>query len=166
MGSATDLGTGAAVLYVGVMGLNAAIEDRRAASARRRLLALIGVINVDRPLRGQGWNTCTRAPRSAWSPSSIDSSMLWPLLATVVGTKAWFVGSLLQRRAPINLGRNGARTGCGERSMQLDFLGLDFVGLAYAGRGVLAWDYVAPRVQLARVRRAIAARLRRQAARK
>lgn len=46
--------------------------------------------------------------------------------------------------------------------MQLDFLGLDFLGLAYLVTGlVLAWDYLAPRLQLARVRRAIAARVRR-----
>jgi heme exporter protein C len=33
----------------------------------------------------------------------MDSSMLWPLLFTVVGTKAWFIGSLLQRARAINL---------------------------------------------------------------
>jgi hypothetical protein len=51
--------------------------------------------------------------------------------------------------------------------MHLDFLGMDFLGLAYAVTGaILAWDYLAPRLQLARVRRAIAARLRRLEARK
>ena len=46
--------------------------------------------------------------------------------------------------------------------MHIDFLGLDFLGLAYAVSAcVLAWDYLAPRLQLARVRRAIAQRLRR-----
>jgi hypothetical protein len=46
--------------------------------------------------------------------------------------------------------------------MHLDFLGLDFLGLAYFVTAlVLGWDYVAPRLQLARVRRAIAARWRR-----
>ena len=46
--------------------------------------------------------------------------------------------------------------------MHLDFLGLDFLGLAYLVTAlVLAWDYLAPRLQLARVRRAIAARWRR-----
>lgn len=50
--------------------------------------------------------------------------------------------------------------------MHLDFLGLDFLGLAYAVTAiVLAWDYLAPRIQLARVRRAIALRGRRDAAR-
>ena len=51
--------------------------------------------------------------------------------------------------------------------MPLDFLGLDYLGLAYAVTAlVLGWDYLAPRLKLARVRRAIAARLRRQEARK
>jgi hypothetical protein len=51
--------------------------------------------------------------------------------------------------------------------MHLDFLGLDYLGLAYLVSAlVLAWDYVAPRVGLARVRRAIAARWRRKEARK
>jgi hypothetical protein len=51
--------------------------------------------------------------------------------------------------------------------MQLDFLGLDFLGLAYLVTGlILAWDYIAPRLRLERVRRAIAQRIRRAQARK
>ena len=50
--------------------------------------------------------------------------------------------------------------------MHLDFFGLDFLGLAYLVTAiVLAWDYLAPRIHLARVRRAIALRGRRDAAR-
>jgi hypothetical protein len=46
--------------------------------------------------------------------------------------------------------------------MHLDFLGLDYLGLAYLVTAlVLGWDYLAPRLQLLRVRRAIAQRLRR-----
>jgi heme exporter protein D len=42
----------------------------------------------------------------------------------------------------------------------------DYVGGAYAVFAiVMAWDYVAPRVKLASVRRAIALRLRRDAVR-
>jgi hypothetical protein len=46
--------------------------------------------------------------------------------------------------------------------MHLDFLGLDLPrpGLRVTGL-VLAWDYLAPRLRLARVRRAIAQRIRR-----
>ena len=51
--------------------------------------------------------------------------------------------------------------------MHLDFLGLDFLGLAYVVTAlVLAWDYLAPRLRLARVRNAIAQRLRRADAKK
>ena len=51
--------------------------------------------------------------------------------------------------------------------MHLDFLGLDYLGLAYAVTGlVLAWDYLAPRLRLAQVRRSIAQRNRRAEARK
>ena len=40
---------------------------------------------------------------------------------------------------------------------------IDYVGIAYAVFAVvLAWDYVAPRIKLAQVRRAIALRLRRE----
>ena len=40
---------------------------------------------------------------------------------------------------------------------------IDYVGFAYAVFAVvLAWDYVAPRIKLAQVRRAIALRLRRE----
>ena len=50
--------------------------------------------------------------------------------------------------------------------MHLDFLGLDFLGLAYLVTGLLlGWDYLAPRLRLARVRRAIAQRIRRTQAR-
>ena len=43
----------------------------------------------------------------------------------------------------------------------------DFVAMAFGVFAVvLAWDYVAPRVKLAQVRRAIAQRSRRDAARK
>lgn len=41
--------------------------------------------------------------------------------------------------------------------MRLDFLGLDFLGLAYVVTAIiLGVDYLAPRIRLARVRRAIA----------
>ena len=44
---------------------------------------------------------------------------------------------------------------------------IDYVGAAYVVYAlVLAWDYLAPRIKLARVRRAIARRPHRDAARK
>ena len=92
-------------LYIGVMGLNAAIEDRRAAARAAAFLALVGLVNV--PIvhfAVNWWNTLHQgATIRLVGPSTIDSSMVWPLIFTVIGTKAWFVGSLLQRSRVLNL---------------------------------------------------------------
>jgi heme exporter protein C len=92
-------------IYFGVMGLYAAIEDRRAAARAASFLALIGVVNV--PIvhfAVNWWNTLHQgATIRLFGPSTIDSSMVWPLVLTVVGTKAWYIGSLLQRARAMNL---------------------------------------------------------------
>jgi heme exporter protein C len=92
-------------LYVGVMGLYNAIEDRRAAARAACFLALVGVVNV--PIvhyAVQWWNTLHQGETIRLvGPSKLDASMLWPLLAMAAGTKAWFVGSLLQRARALNL---------------------------------------------------------------
>jgi heme exporter protein C len=92
-------------LYIGVIGLNNAIEDRRAAARAASFLALVGVINV--PIvhfAVQWWNTLHQGETVRLvGPSKLDSSMLWPLIAMAIGTKAWFVGSLLQRARAANL---------------------------------------------------------------
>jgi heme exporter protein C len=92
-------------LYIGVMGLIAAIEDRRAAARGAAFLALVGLVYV--PIvhfAVSWWNTLHQGTTiRLLGPSKMDSSMLWPLLFTVIGTKAWFVGSLLQRARAINL---------------------------------------------------------------
>jgi heme exporter protein C len=92
-------------LYIGVIGLNNAIEDRRAAARAASFLALVGVINV--PIvhfAVQWWNTLHQGETIRLvGPSKMDPSMLWPLIAMAIGTKAWFVGSLLQRARAANL---------------------------------------------------------------
>jgi heme exporter protein C len=92
-------------LYIGVIGLHAAIEDRRAAARAACFLALVGVVNV--PIvhyAVEWWNTLHQGTTIRLvGPSKMDSSMLWPLIATTIGTKAWFVGSLLQRARALNL---------------------------------------------------------------
>ncbi len=107
-------------LYIGVIGLNNAIEDRRAAARAAGFLALIGVINV--PIvhfAVHWWNTLHQGETIRLiGPSKMDPSMLWPLLATVLGTKAWFIGSLLQRARTLNLeqeaGKDWARQAASE----------------------------------------------------
>lgn len=92
-------------LYIGVIGLFNAIEDRRAAARAACFLALIGLINV--PIvhfAVQWWNTLHQGETIRLiGPSKMDPSMMWPLLATFIGTKFWFVGSLLQRARAMNL---------------------------------------------------------------
>lgn len=92
-------------LYLGVIGLYSAIEDRRAAARAASFLALVGVINV--PIvhfAVTWWNTLHQGETIRLiGPSKMDDSMLWPLLAMTVATKAWFIGSLLVRARAMNL---------------------------------------------------------------
>ena len=98
-------------LYIGVIGLNNAIEDRRAAARAASFLALVGVINV--PIvhfAVQWWNTLHQGDTIRLiGPSKMDPSMLWPLIAMAIGTKAWFVASLLQRARAANLENESAK---------------------------------------------------------
>ncbi len=98
-------------LYVGVMGLYAAIEDRRAAARAAAFLALVGVVNV--PIvhfAVNWWNTLHQGSTIRLiGPSKMDTSMLWPLLFTVIASKAWFIGSLLQRARAMNLEQESAK---------------------------------------------------------
>ena len=86
-------------LYLGVIGLNAAIEDRRAAARAASFLALIGVVNL--PIvhfSVEWWNTLHQgATIKLIGKSTMDPAMLPPLIAMTFGTKFWFAGSLLSR---------------------------------------------------------------------
>ena len=86
-------------LYLGVMGLHAAIEERRSAARAASFLALVGIVNV--PIvhySVEWWNTLHQgATIRLFAKSSIDPSMVAPLVAMTLGTKLWFVGSLLAR---------------------------------------------------------------------
>ncbi len=86
-------------IYLGIMGLYAAIEDRRSAARAASLLVLIGVVNV--PIvhfSVEWWNTLHQGSTvRIFGKSHIDPSMVLPLVLMAIGTKAWFVGSLLQR---------------------------------------------------------------------
>ena len=86
-------------LYFGVMGLNAAIEDRRAAARAACFLALIGAINV--PIvhfSVEWWNTLHQgATIKLFKKSTMDASMVLPLIALTFATKLWFTASLLAR---------------------------------------------------------------------
>jgi heme exporter protein C len=92
-------------LYAGVMGLFAAIEDRRSAARAACFLALVGLVNI--PIvhfSVEWWNTLHQGTTIRLvGKSSMDDSMVWPLIFMTLATKAWFVGSLLQRARAMNL---------------------------------------------------------------
>jgi len=92
-------------LYLGVMGLYSAIDDRRAAARAAGFLAIIGMVNV--PIvhfAVTWWNTLHQGETIRLiGPSKMDSSMLWPLLTMLAATKLWYIGSVLARARALNL---------------------------------------------------------------
>jgi len=94
-------------LYFGVIGLYAAIEDRRAAARAASLLAIVGVVML--PIIRYSvvwWNSLHQGQTiRVFGESSMDASMIPPLLWMIVGTKLWAIGSLLARARADNLAR-------------------------------------------------------------
>jgi heme exporter protein C len=86
-------------LYLGVIGLYNAIEDRRQAARAASFLALVGIVNV--PIvhfSVNWWNTLHQGSTvRLLGPSHIDSSMLWPLLLMAAATHIWFFASVFAR---------------------------------------------------------------------
>ncbi|MFP5374643.1 MAG: heme ABC transporter permease CcmC [Gammaproteobacteria bacterium] len=98
-------------LYLGVIGLYHAIDDRRAAARAAGLLAIVGVALL--PVIRYSvvwWNSLHQGQTiRVFGESSMDPSMMPPLAAMLVGTKLWFVGSLLARARADNLRREAGR---------------------------------------------------------
>ena len=98
-------------LYLGVVGLYHAIEDRRAAARAAGLLAIVGVALL--PVIRYSvvwWNSLHQGQTiRVFGESSIDPSMVAPLWIIVLGTKAWFAGSLLVRARADNLRREAGK---------------------------------------------------------
>ena len=86
-------------LYLGVIALHGAIEDRRTASRAAGVLALVGVVNV--PIihySVEWWNTLHQGPTVTKLDSpSIHVSMLVPLLLMAVAFKLFFLATVLMR---------------------------------------------------------------------
>lgn len=86
-------------LYFGVIGLYRAIEEPRKAARAACLLILIGVVNL--PIIRYSvvwWNTLHQGPSiRLMGPSTIDASMLPPLLLMVAATHFYFGWALLAR---------------------------------------------------------------------
>jgi heme exporter protein C len=87
-------------LYLGVIALDQAIEDRRNAARACAILALVGVVNI--PIihySVEWWNTLHQgATVTKLDRPSIHWSMLAPLLLMALGFKA-FAGWVLLTRA-------------------------------------------------------------------
>lgn len=86
-------------LFLGVIGLYNAIEDRRQAARAAAFLGLVGIVNV--PIvhfSVSWWNTLHQGTTvRLLGPSRIDSSMLWPLLLLALATHIWFFASVFAR---------------------------------------------------------------------
>ena len=86
-------------LYLGVIGLYNAIDDKRTASKAVAILALVGVVNI--PIihySVEWWNTLHQGPTvTKMDKPSIHISMLIPLLTMAVAFKFYYVIAVLQR---------------------------------------------------------------------
>ena len=98
-------------LYLGVMGLYGAIDDRRNAARAAGLLAIVGVVLL--PVIRYSvvwWNSLHQGQTiRLLGESSMDPSMTQPLIWMIVGTKLWFIGALLQRARADNLRRESGK---------------------------------------------------------
>lgn len=86
-------------LYLGVIGLYHAFEDRRQGARAAGFLAIIGIINV--PIvhfSVNWWNTLHQGSTiNFFGTSKIAADMLWPLLVMTLATKLYYIASLCRR---------------------------------------------------------------------
>ena len=86
-------------LYLGVMGLYNAIEDKRTAARAVAILALVGVVNI--PIihySVEWWNTLHQGPTvTKFNKPSIDVRMLIPLLLMAVAFNFFYFSTLFMR---------------------------------------------------------------------
>ncbi|RZA37386.1 MAG: heme ABC transporter permease [Lysobacteraceae bacterium] len=98
-------------LYLGVIGLYNAIDDRRAAARAAGLLAIVGVALL--PVIKYSvvwWNSLHQGQTiSLFGDSKIDDSMKLPFWVMFVAVQFWFAGSLLARARADNLRREAGK---------------------------------------------------------
>ena len=86
-------------LYLGVISLYGAIEDRRSAARAVAILALVGVVNI--PIihySVEWWNTLHQGPTvTKFDAPSIDVRMLVPLLIMALAFKLFYIVNMLMR---------------------------------------------------------------------
>ena len=81
------------LLYLGLMALRAAIDDPNRAGRAAAVLTLVGFINVPIVKFSVDWWNTLHQPASVFrmGGSTIESSLLWPLLVCAVGFTLLFV---------------------------------------------------------------------------
>ena len=98
-------------LYLGVIGLYHAFEDRRQGARAAGFLALIGIINV--PIvhfSVNWWNTLHQGSTiNVFGGSKMATDMLWPLLVLTLATKLYFIASLCRRARTDLLALEGSK---------------------------------------------------------
>lgn len=86
-------------IYMGIMGLYAAFDDRRQGARMASILVLVGVINI--PIihfSVEWWTTLHQGSTiNLFGPSTMDPTMLPPLIWMTVAVKFMFAAMLLQR---------------------------------------------------------------------
>ena len=86
-------------LYLGVMALYSAVEDKRTAARATSILAIVGVVNI--PIihySVEWWNTLHQGPTvTKFGAPSIDLRMLIPLLIMAVAFKLFYLLVVLMR---------------------------------------------------------------------
>lgn len=86
-------------LYLGVIGLYGAIDDKRTASKAVAILALVGVVNI--PIihySVEWWNTLHQGPTvTKMDKPSIHVTMLVPLLLMALAFKVYYVMAMILR---------------------------------------------------------------------
>ncbi|MBU1307981.1 heme ABC transporter permease [Rheinheimera muenzenbergensis] len=86
-------------LYLGVIALSGAFSDRQTGAKAASLLAVVGVINL--PIihfSVEWWNTLHQgASITKFARPSIDASMLWPLLISILAFKVLMLALLCLR---------------------------------------------------------------------
>ncbi len=98
-------------LYIGVIALDASIEDRRRGARAAGFLAMIGLINLPIIHYSVEWWNSLHQGRTIMllGPSKMDRSMILPLFATIAAMQLWFVASLLSRARTLLVEREAGK---------------------------------------------------------
>ncbi len=86
-------------IYLGVMGLYAAIEDRRKAARAASMLALVGLVNIPIIHYSVEWWTTLHQGQTVrlLGEDGIHPSMATPLFVMAFAVKFYYLGNVLQR---------------------------------------------------------------------